>query len=68
MLFEVDVKDINPDSLISLLIKRIEELEKLQESYKEQVLKMEKAVRETLQRHNRYISDLQKQMGVSVRW
>ncbi len=68
MLFEVDVKDINPDSLISLLIKRIEELEKLQESYKEQVLKMEKAVREALQRHSRYISDLQKQMGVSVRW
>lgn len=68
MLFEVDVKDINPDSLISLLIKRIEELEKLQESYKEQVLKMEKAVRETLQRHSRYISNLEKQMGVSVRW
>ena len=68
MKFEVDAMDVNPNSLIPLLIKKIEEQEILLKSYKEQVLSMEQAVRNTFQMQEHRLDILEKaiRMGVKI--
>ena len=54
--------------IVKALIKKIEEQERLLESYREQVLSMEQAIRNTFKAHDTRITNLEKRdvMGVRI--